>query len=210
MTNAEWLSLSQAADLLGVHPSTLRTWADHQKIPSHRTPGGHRRFRRSDLEEWAQAQRNGPLPGPLRVVQATLGRTRLEVGTGNLVTQAWYSRLSESARRQHREIGSQLLASLQTYLSEPAERSSNLLRARDFGEAYYRLGADSGLNLRESVRAFVYFRDFLFDTVVEMMDDNHTPSYDNWQELYQLTSRFTNEVLVSLVASGERNFRVTE
>lgn len=208
MTNAEWLSLSEAADLLGVHPSTLRTWADQQKLPSHRTPGGHRRFRRSDLEDWARSQRQGPMPGPVRVVQATLGRTRLEVSAGNLVTQTWYARLSESARKQHREIGSQLLTALQRYLSEPAERSDILISARELGESYYRIGGSSGMSLRESVRAFIYFRDFLFDTVLEIMDDAQTQSYENWQELYQLSSRFTNEVLVALVGAGERDLKM--
>jgi excisionase family DNA binding protein len=46
----EWFSLSQAAKQLGVHPSTVRAWADHGYIPSQRTQGGHRRFRRYDIE----------------------------------------------------------------------------------------------------------------------------------------------------------------
>ena len=43
----EWLNLGEAAEILGVHPSTLRAWADHGEIPAHRTPGKHRRFRRT-------------------------------------------------------------------------------------------------------------------------------------------------------------------
>jgi len=48
--DAEWLTLSQAAALLGVHPSTVRRWADHGDLPVKLTPGGHRRFRRAELE----------------------------------------------------------------------------------------------------------------------------------------------------------------
>ena len=44
--NDEWLSLSDAAKLLGVHPSTVRLWSDKGVLPTHRTSGGHRRYRR--------------------------------------------------------------------------------------------------------------------------------------------------------------------
>ncbi len=40
----EWLSLSDAARLLGVHPSTVRLWSDKGVLPTHRTSGGHRRY----------------------------------------------------------------------------------------------------------------------------------------------------------------------
>jgi excisionase family DNA binding protein len=36
----EWLSLKEAAAMLGVHPATLRAWADAGRIPSQRTAGG--------------------------------------------------------------------------------------------------------------------------------------------------------------------------
>ena len=45
----EWLSLQQAAKVLGIHPTTLRAWSDRGRIASQRTPGGHRRFSRTDL-----------------------------------------------------------------------------------------------------------------------------------------------------------------
>jgi len=47
--HSEWLRLHQAADLLGVSPSTLRRWADSGKVASGRTPSGQRRFWRDGL-----------------------------------------------------------------------------------------------------------------------------------------------------------------
>lgn len=45
------LTMAEAAKLLGVHRDSLKRWADAGKVPCWRTPkGGHRRFRRSDLE----------------------------------------------------------------------------------------------------------------------------------------------------------------
>ena len=45
-----WLRLGDTAELLGVSLNTLRRWSDAGKITSYRSPGGHRRFKRSDVE----------------------------------------------------------------------------------------------------------------------------------------------------------------
>ncbi len=54
----EWLTLGQAARFLGVAQSTIRKWSDQGRVPAFYTPGGHRRYRRSDLE--AFLVRSGP------------------------------------------------------------------------------------------------------------------------------------------------------
>ena len=46
------LSVSQAARLLGVSVSSLRAWAAVGDVPHARTAGGHRRFRRDDLQRF--------------------------------------------------------------------------------------------------------------------------------------------------------------
>ena len=54
----EWLTLGQAARFLGVAQSTIRKWSDQGRVPAFYTPGGHRRYRRADLE--AFLDRSGP------------------------------------------------------------------------------------------------------------------------------------------------------
>jgi excisionase family DNA binding protein len=54
----EWMTLGQAAKFLGVAQSTIRKWSDHGRVPTFYTPGGHRRYRRGDLE--AFLVRSGP------------------------------------------------------------------------------------------------------------------------------------------------------
>src|SRR5262249_61070991 len=54
----EWMTLGQAARFLGVAQSTIRKWSDQGRVPAFYTPGGHRRFRRGDLE--AFLARSGP------------------------------------------------------------------------------------------------------------------------------------------------------
>jgi len=54
----EWLTLGNAARFLGIAQSTLRKWSDQGRVPAFYTPGGHRRYRRDDLE--AFLARSGP------------------------------------------------------------------------------------------------------------------------------------------------------
>ena len=54
----DWLTLGQAAKYLGVAQSTIRKWSDVGRVPAFYTPGGHRRYRRSDLD--AFLERSGP------------------------------------------------------------------------------------------------------------------------------------------------------
>jgi len=56
--DSEWLTLGQAARFLGVAQSTIRKWSDQGRVPAFYTPGGHRRFRRGDLESFLA--RSGP------------------------------------------------------------------------------------------------------------------------------------------------------
>src|SRR5947208_2564621 len=54
----EWMTLGQAAKYLGVAQSTIRKWSDVGRVPAFYTPGGHRRYRRPDLD--AFLNRSGP------------------------------------------------------------------------------------------------------------------------------------------------------
>ncbi|MDQ3067687.1 MAG: response regulator [Actinomycetota bacterium] len=54
----EWLTLGQAAKYLGVAQSTMRKWSDVGRVSAFYTPGGHRRYRRADLDQFLD--RSGP------------------------------------------------------------------------------------------------------------------------------------------------------
>jgi excisionase family DNA binding protein len=80
----DWLTLGQAAKYLGVAQSTIRKWSDSGRVPAFYTPGGHRRYRRGDLDAFLERSgpgrsRTGPLvlvvdddPGVRQVVRANL------------------------------------------------------------------------------------------------------------------------------------------
>ncbi|MFC5369627.1 BldC family transcriptional regulator [Arcanobacterium bovis] len=46
----ELMTPAEVAALFRVDPKTVARWANSKKIPSIRTLGGHRRFRREDIE----------------------------------------------------------------------------------------------------------------------------------------------------------------
>jgi excisionase family DNA binding protein len=60
----DWLTLGQAAKYLGVAQSTIRKWSDQGLVPAFYTPGGHRRFRRRDLDAFLQRSGTSAQPGP--------------------------------------------------------------------------------------------------------------------------------------------------
>jgi excisionase family DNA binding protein len=60
----ELLPLSAVAAALGVSSSTVRRLADQGVLPGTRTEGGHRRFRRSDVQRLARERRRTPALRP--------------------------------------------------------------------------------------------------------------------------------------------------
>jgi excisionase family DNA binding protein len=64
----DWLTLGQAARFLGVAQSTIRKWSDQGRVPAFYTPGGHRRYRRTDLESFVNRSGPGKASGPLVLV----------------------------------------------------------------------------------------------------------------------------------------------
>jgi excisionase family DNA binding protein len=65
----DWLTLGQAAKFLGVAQSTIRKWSDQGRVPAFYTPGGHRRYRRRDLELFlARSGPGGTTSGPVVLV----------------------------------------------------------------------------------------------------------------------------------------------
>ena len=62
---SDWLTLGRAARYLGVAQSTIRKWSDSGRVRAFKTPGGHRRYRRADLDNFlegsAPESRSGPV-----------------------------------------------------------------------------------------------------------------------------------------------------
>jgi excisionase family DNA binding protein len=55
------LTISQAADMLGVNQKTLRSWADKGLVPVTRLPSGYRRFSLEQIEAIKQEMVETPI-----------------------------------------------------------------------------------------------------------------------------------------------------
>lgn len=188
----EWIGLSEAARLLGVHPSTVRSWADNGKLSVHRTAGGHRRFLRSEIEDY----RRGPeTSGAQLVIENVIGRTRLEVAEGRLEDQVWYRRLTEPQRAAYREESHRLLQQVGELIG--AETSEE---PRQIGREYARISLDAGMTLVEAVQAFLFFRGFLMESIYNLQE---AQSELAWTQFQRQAADFIDAVLVSLVEAYE-------
>jgi excisionase family DNA binding protein len=95
----EWLTLGQAAKYLGVAQSTMRKWSDVGRVSAFYTPGGHRRYRRADLDQFLdRSGRAGPpsTSGPLVLIVDDDERLREYVRV-NLEAEGYVVREAASA-----------------------------------------------------------------------------------------------------------------
>ncbi len=206
MSNNDWLTLSSAASLLGVHPSTLRLWADQGEVASARTAGGHRRFRRNDIESFVAARREARPENAHTgqvIAENALGRARMQMAEGRLRDQSWYLSLDDAKRAQFRDAGRRLLKSLVQYLGE--EDDNALEEAAELGRLYNRLGLRSSLSLAERVRVFLLFNGSLYQSMIDHYRSAGQRGAGQWATLHGRIQDFSNAVLLALVSDAEEH-----
>ena len=202
--DSEWVSLRHAADILGVHPATVRNWADRGEIASRRTPGGHRRFRRSDLTQYARSEDElQPLEVQI-IIQNALGQTRMDIGDGTLTQTPWYAAMSEGTREHMRRQGRELLESLRGYLTSgaPDEKLSDAIR---LGKEYAAVLSADGLTLPQAMRGFFYFGEFVINAILTWSEVTPPSSAPEWATLLRHVNNFMNAMLLSLVEYYEED-----
>ncbi len=204
---SEWISLGEAAKLLGVHPTTVRNWADQGDLPFRRTPGRHRRFQRSVLEQWASRQKKHPgeedtpryaRQNPQVLMEYALGHTRFQMDETELHQKGWYQHLSSAGREQSRSLGRQILEALLAHLEDNQPEGEEFAQAHRIGREYGQLLRIEGLSMVQAVQAFVYFDDFLIEAVVRMSVPNMTDELSEWSDLLRQINAFTNEILIAM------------
>jgi len=197
----DWLSLSDVAEYLGVHPSTVRVWSDKGVLPVHRTQGGHRRYLRSELDLWRESQRSDGANEAHLVVQNALRNMRFQISDGRLSAEAWYEKLDEEARAQYRKSGRTLLEALFNFVaSHGAEAASE---GRAMGYEYASRGRRYGLSAAEAVHAFLFFRSLLLDAMLGVYEAAAVQSPSAWSDLFRKVSEFTDQILVTLLETYE-------
>ncbi len=201
-TQDEWLGLADTARLLGVHPSTVRAWADRGELPAHRTAGGHRRFRRAEVEFWAEARKAAQPSEMMLVVQNAMGRTRFEVTEGRLAQETWYQKLDDAQRQRYRQSGRKLLQDLIRYST--GEDAQAEAQARSLGREYAYVGRQAGMMLSEAIEALLFFREFLMESLFDLYETSGLRPAPAWGDMRRRVSRFTNQMLLALVQAYEQ------
>ena len=197
----DWLSLSEVARKLGVHPSTVRSWSNQGHLPAHRTQGGHRRFRRSDVDLWIQTHREEGLDEGHMVVQAALRNIRVKVSEGTLESEGWYNKLDEEARTQYRRSGRALLQGLLDSLAVNGEYDDS--EARSLGFEYASRGWRRGLTAAEASKAFLFFRNILLDAMLVVYEESTIQSPRAWSDIFRKIYRFTDQIQITLLENYE-------
>jgi excisionase family DNA binding protein len=193
----QWLSLHAAAELLGVHASTVRIWSDKGLLPVYRTRGGHRRFKRSEVLLWAEASRGQQVVDPLTVVQAAVHNIRMQISDGRLQSEQWYTKLDEAARAQYRQSAHTLFQGLVNYLLSDAE--NGLAEARSIGYEYASRAHRFGLNSVDAAQAFLFFRAALLDSVIGVYQETNAPSARAWADILRKVNAFADQILLHLL-----------
>ncbi len=198
----EWLSLRETAELLGVHPSTVRNWSNRGALPVHRTQGGHRRYRRDEIELWMHNRRDGRASAS---VAETLGHAmrhiHIKITDGQLQEEGWYRKLDEQARRQYRQSGRTLFQGLSIALSSPEE--DGIAEARALGYEYASRAHRYGLSLTEATRAYLFFRNTLLEALMATYQEASVSAAETWRRTMQEVTAFTDQVLLSLLEMFE-------
>jgi len=194
----EWLSLSDAAKLLGVHPSTVKLWSDKGALPVHKTHGGHRRYKRVDILLWADSNsksREDALK-PEGMMQEVVKNVRMQISEGRLHEESWYKKLDEDARVQYRMSARSLFQGLMTYVATNGEEAAN--EAYAIGYEYASRARRYQLSYVDAAKAFLFFRDTLVESVIKVYTEANVPSRKA-TEMYTKMHTFTDDILISLL-----------
>lgn len=198
----DWLGLGGTAEYLGVHPVTLRRWADAGQISYMRTAGGHRRFTLADVKRFAsERQQLTVKPGTERVwADTALVRTQEVVkGHGNA---PWMQAYGEHDREQSRLLGRRLMAIILQYITSDAHDEVLLDEARVIGEQYAVGAIAHGLSISSVLEATMTYRDAMFESALLVPEVTHNSSGSNARLLKSINT-ILNAVQLSVASAYE-------
>ena len=155
------MGLTEASRILGVSRATIRRWSDAGRLRVFTTPGGHRRFSRTNLQRLLPADRSRrPSIGSSVLTPARIARTYRRLGRDIAPELPWVLTLTDEQRLLFRERGHLLAASLLQYLdaSQPEMAAHHLDDATRSATEYGSVAVTLGLSLSQTVEGFLRFR----------------------------------------------------
>ena len=190
--NESLYSLKDAASKLGVHPVTLRRWAESGKIETVRTPGGHRRFSEAEINRLT-IQSSEPEHDRLgeQLRDSALSSTRADLQTHSA---GWIDSIAEKDKEEKRLLGRRLMGLLMQYVAaENGEEDDVMEEAKVISRIYAKSIVMSGIPLQEALRATNFFRDHILESAVVLPDAARRRPEAN-QKMFRRLNEFLNEV----------------
>jgi excisionase family DNA binding protein len=198
------IELAEAARLLGVHPSTLRRWADSGKISHVRTLSGRRRFERVAVEQKREQMQpeTAPAAEPRYFEQQTLDLARQSTRDLDARQAVWMGKLSDEQRMLFRYGGQRLLGLMLQFISRTGSAETYLAEGRRVAADYGRICAGAGLSAAQTAEAFLYFRRSILESVHSTrLSGAHDPDGDR---IFLRTVDFFDALLVATIESHAR------
>ncbi len=192
MQTDRWLELGEAAQILGVHFTTLRRWANEGQVPCYRTPGGQRRFKESELQAFLDSLRSGDAVLPVLAALPPAYATP-QVGVAG---EPWAGKFDAAQRTALRSEGRQMMAVLMQYATRGNGGEVFLEEGRRMAGDYGRLCRSAGLSLVETAQAFVRVRRSIMDSVYEAGSLAGSPDAETWR-LYDRMNHFLDSMLLA-------------
>lgn len=197
------VGISEASQMLGVSETALRQWTDEGKIRAFVTPGGHRRYSRSELKKFMGLHHK--VLGIKDLVTELEDTTQLhrEIARTSLNSKQWYSKLDVETRERLAGLSRSMLSAITRYVAEPSERENTLKLARDIGRGFGEVLAALKLPLTDSVEAFVLHRDPVMKATARLIGKREAYT-GRVVEAIPMVVRVMDEALVYLIAGHQQ------
>jgi len=200
---ADLISISEASQILGVNEATLRQWTDEGKLSAFVTPGGHRRYSKSDLKRLSRpGQRVLGIRDLVNELEDTTTRHR-EVARSFLDSPSQAVKPCKEHQQQLAELGRHLLNLTSRYISEPARREETLSAARDTGSGFGRLLAEMGMPLTASVEAFLIHRELIMQAAANLAGKREAMG-GRIAEAIPLANHLIDETLIAMIDAHQK------
>ena len=201
--NDELLTISEAAEILGVSEPALRTWTDEGQIKAFVTPGGHRRYLRSDLKKFIGLnQKRLGIKSLTEKLEGTATVHR-DMDATLVNSGPWRRQMDEATQQKFSSLGRQLLTLLNQCITKPSRPDETVIAAREIGRSYGELTRDLDMPLIASIRAFIQHRQPMLNTIFDMTKKGEMTERQI-AEAVPMVDQAIDEALVALVTEHQR------
>ncbi len=152
--------------MLQVNEATLRQWGDNGYVTVYRTPGGHRRFSKSDVQKLTQQSTpNINSSSKERREDSALRRIRRRLAQDDVSQQAWFQSVQDDGKDRMRLFGRRLLSLLLEEPSRRGRRHDALQESLIVGREYGAEMADRNVPIKDTTEALIFFRSIVLESV---------------------------------------------